>query len=199
MRIVRSCRRAAAVVSWSRARRRNPLRRGTDRVESWLLALTVALAVALPVPVGIAVGGAYEHVQRAAIQHALVTDATIVRVLTPGGPSRAAQPHPTEALARWRTPAGQERTGEIRVSARAVAGATVPVGLDRAGNAVAPPRTPQQIHTNALVFGFSAGWGVLLALWAAFALAKFRLARARLAAWEHEWAQVEPGWSRSSH
>src|SRR5439155_1763362 len=126
---------------------RNPLRRGTDRVESWLtLVVTLALLVGGPLVVWQAGAAAYRGAAAAAArdqqsQHryqitAVLRDDASKYVITNGDQSTQQGPVP----ARWTAPDGTTHDGAvIPPSAGDRSGDPVTISTDRQGNLTQPP------------------------------------------------------------
>ncbi|MCU7726010.1 hypothetical protein ODJ79_19980 [Actinoplanes sp. KI2] len=169
---------------------RNPLRRGSDRVEAWLnavLLITLALAGS-----AMAVGtsrGAYRAEEKAAAwdrTHRFEVWAVLV--------SKPAAPQGT-AQARWKAPDGSPRTGPVTAALSTAAGAWVPIWVDETGAvSTAPPHHSPATH--------AAGVGAVTLLLVAAALAAIwlfcrrLLDRQRLRTWQDEWLEVGPRWSK---
>ncbi|MGE3288523.1 MAG: hypothetical protein AB7J32_20830 [Pseudonocardia sp.] len=170
-------------------------RRLPDRIEdaaAWLLATLVLLAALGAVLVGRAVYEAAAHEQartdRVEVTATLLQD---VPLAVMPGPAVAAVP----ARAAWVGPDGPH-TGEITVAGQLQAGSAYPIWVDRSGRpAPAPPSTVDAVAAGfAIAMSVLVGvWSVLGGLWWAVRAWTLRLA---CAAWEREWAAVEPRWSR---
>lgn len=163
---------------------RNPLVRGTDRVEAVVRALIVALAV-LAVPVAAATGTAVHddlvHTFAAQRLERQRVEATVV-----GVSAARVQPYevPDVAEIAWEF-RGSEHTAEIPVYDSAV-GDRVPVWVDEAGNRTGAVPTDSDAVAQAilaalvqwlLVVGIACGAGLALRL---------RLDALRAAAWDRE-------------
>ncbi|GIJ72606.1 Rv1733c family protein [Virgisporangium ochraceum] len=177
---------------------RNPLRRPTDRFETWFtVLLTIAVLVTAPFAVWWCAGDAYERATSAAdrqrdmlflVQAVLLADADRAeRTYTDDGATLLLVP------ARWTAPDGTVRTGQLEPPAYGRAGSTVAIWTDIRGNPMQPPTS------NPL--GASVGVGLAVTSFAvvvyACVLAAVRrsLNRRRMAAWQREWRSVEPRWS----
>jgi hypothetical protein len=139
---------------------RNPLRRGSDRVETVVLgALLAAFLAAAPFAAHAA--GALGHdsaVRQAQAQRASLVQvtATLLRsapVLTGYG---SASGFAVEA--RWRAPDGQVKIGELFVTADVAAGHSTRIWVDRTGRLTGPPLSGNQITGRAqLAAGVAVG------------------------------------------
>lgn len=121
-----------------------------------------------------------------------------VAVLTQPGPTAGSQM--TAVQARWRPPDGTQRSGTLTtVTAPAIyyarAGASVRVWLDRSGEPLSPPLSPDDIVSDALFAGSMITAGVGVAVILCYVLCRIALDRHRLARWESAWAAVGPRWT----
>lgn len=181
---------------------RNPLVRPVDRLENVLLVLAVLLIVAA-VPFAWAFGSQTYVAQRAAAASAVAERQPATAVLRADAPPQIVTPQGVAANGRaaveatWLLPDGTERTGLVSTDRGAAKGSRVPVWLDRAGNAVAPPPQPG----DALAVGFSTGlvtWlGFATIVCGAFGVTRFLLDRHRGQRWSREWAALRIGHSHS--
>ncbi|KDN80780.1 Rv1733c family protein [Kitasatospora cheerisanensis] len=174
--------------------RKNPLRRGSDRIQWWLSALALLLAVA-GLPAALAVGLAVDHDQaRAARAEAASRHPVTARVAenVPVGAGTATVP----ATVTWTSADGTAHRGIARVVPGERAGAEVRIWLDAAGTVVRPPATTGQ----AAVTGWIAGLLTATALPLVGVLVRdggrVVLDRRRYARWDAEWLLVEPHWTR---
>jgi len=176
----------------------NPLRRGSDMIEAWLLPGAVALFLILgPLVAGAA--GLRVHADNLAAQRAEHSWHRVPAVLLQPAPGpimsdNGANTWLVWAPARW-TAAGRAHTGSVPAPAGTRAGATVPVWLDRAGD-VRVPLTAAGARDRIMIAG-----GLALTVLAAFLaglalLGRWMLDRRRLAGWEAAWLSVGPQWSR---
>lgn len=180
---------------------RSPMRRRTDRVEAAVTAVTAVLALLTVLLASAIAMGSYHRAQSEAATTAsqqtlviavLLTDAA-VPVADPPEHSMAAEP---TALARWPLPHGQQRTAPLWVSADRHAGDRISIWIDRNGNRVDPPVTPESMVADAVAYGvalLTGGWALLGSLWWTACRV---LARINAAWWDLDWARTGPGWSR---
>jgi len=179
---------------------RNPLRRGTDRVEAVLrLATIILVVVGIPIA-AVAVGRQADHValNRAYAQRA--TDRLVAAVLLQDAPATGV-PDPYTSVqtawvpARWQPPGMPPRTGDVLAIAGARKGSTVKTWIDASGAVIDPPLDHRDIAGDvclAVVGTCFASWLVLIAIGS---LARRTLDRRRLSAWEAEWRANGPMWS----
>ncbi|MFD8588568.1 hypothetical protein ACFV1B_03255 [Streptomyces sp. NPDC059637] len=185
--------------------RGNPLRRRSDRVETWVgLVLVAGAAVGAPA-VGWGVGDAVhtsllhtaqqERAERHRVAAVLLEDAP--GVSSPADPETAdSGVNAPPVLVRWTGRDGVERTARVQVGAGLVAGDTTAVWVDRGGRVALPPLSRAQAEAYGIVAGIGgagAAGGLLLTLrWAVH----LRFERQRLDAWEQEWRRVGPDWGK---
>lgn len=174
---------------------RNPLRRGSDRAETAILALLVAAFLACaPIAWHFAGSWTYQAYEREAqAQRATVhlVPATVLRA-APGWTATGADP---DVLARWRAPDGRLRTGPVFVPGGAAAGRTVHVWIDQAGQISYPPLQQVQVISRAQLARMLAVIALGVMATGAGVLAHRALDRRRLAGWEAEWLAKGPDWS----
>ena len=179
---------------------RNPLRRGTDRIEAALrLVMLILLATAVPTA-AVLVGQQADHMalNQAHAQQAadhLVNAVLLKQAPASGIPDPYTSVQYAWVLARWQPPGLPPRTGEVLAPAGARKGSTVRTWIAPSGAVTAPPLSHRDIAGDvciAVVATCLVSWLVLLA---AGALARRALDRRRLNAWEAEWRASGPLWS----
>jgi hypothetical protein len=178
---------------------RNPLRRGTDRVEAALRLVMIILMVAV-IPAAVAAGRWADHyaLHRAQLQRAV--DHQVTAVLLQDGPGIGTPDLYTSVQtawvpARWQPPGQPPRTGEVLAVAGARKGSTVRTWIDPSGAVTDPPVDHRVVVGNvwlAVMMTCLVSWVLLLA---AGMLARWALGRRRLRAWEAEWRASGPQWS----
>ena len=172
---------------------RNELRRAADRIEA---AVIVFLAAAFLTAVAAAtcLAGHLYQSQHTAAARLRPTAA----VLSQPGPGPTATTTATGAT--WRLPNGTERSGALTtVTAPAIyyapAGTSVRIWLNRSGEPVAPPPSPEDMILTALCAGFTTAVAAAVAFIFCYLLCRIALDRHRLARWEAAWAAVGPHWT----
>jgi len=183
---------------------RNPLRRGTDRVEAALrLVLVILLVVAVPIAAVVA-GRQADHLALRHAQAQRAADRLVTAVLLKDAPS-AGTPDPYTSIqtawvpARWQLAGHPARTSVVLALAGAHKGSTVQIWTDASGAVTDPPLNHRDITGQVCVAVMATCLGSLLALLAAGVLARWVLDRRRLRAWEAEWRASEPLWSGRRH
>ena len=178
---------------------RNPLRRGTDRVEAVLRLVLVILLVAV-IPTAVAAGRWADHqaLHRAQLEQAtdrLVTAVLLENASASGVPDPYTSVQTAWVRARWQPPGQPPRTGEVLAVAGARQGSTLRTWIDRSGAVTDPPMDHRVIVGYvflAVMATCQLSWLVLLA---AAVLVRRALDRRRLNAWEAEWRASGPLWS----
>ncbi len=182
---------------------RNPLRRGTDRIEAALrLVMMIMLVTAVPAAAVLA-GQHADHValNQAHAQQAtdhLVTAVLLQQAPATGTPDPYTSVQTTWVLARWQPPGLPSRTGEVLATAGAHKGSTVRTWIAPSGAVTAPPLDHRGIAGDvciAVVATCLVAWLVMLA---SGALARRALDWRRLNAWDAEWRASGPLWSGHS-
>jgi hypothetical protein len=179
---------------------RNPLRRGTDRVEAILRLVLIILLVAVIPAAAVAAGRWADHraLHRAELERA--TEHQVTAVLLENAPATGV-PDPytsvqtTWVRARWQPPGQPPRTGAVLAVAGARQGSTVRTWIDSSGAVTDPPMEHRVIAGYiclAVMITCVLSWLVLLA---AVLLVRRALDRRRLNAWEAEWRASGPLWS----
>jgi hypothetical protein len=178
---------------------RNPLRRGTDRVEGALRLVMIILVVAV-IPAAIAAGRWADHyaLHRAQAQRAVNHQVTAVLLRdapATGIPDPYTSVQTTWVPARWQPPGQPPRTGEVLAAVGARKGSTVRTWIDPSGAVTDPPVDHGVVVGDvwlAVMMTSLVSWVLLPA---AGMLARRALDRRRLRAWEAEWRASGPQWS----
>ncbi len=174
---------------------RSSLRRPSDRLEGFIIALLCAAFVA-------AVAAAPAFAQW--LYHDQRTAATRLHpgtaVLTQAGPSAGVDASEATAAARWRAPDGRQLKGALTpLTAPAISGAPagtrVQVWLTRSGQPQQPPVTPTGAMLSCVILTICAMSGAAVALLLCYWLCRLAIDRRRLAAWAAEWTLTGPKWN----
>jgi hypothetical protein len=174
---------------------RNPLRRGSDRVETAMLGVLLA-AFLVGAPFAAHAAGSWTYAtsaREAQAQQAALhqVPAILLQATAPWGISEGG----AEANARWRAPDGQVRTGQIFVPSVAPAGSTVVVWVNQAGKLTDSPLQHSQVTGRAVMARVLAVAVLAVTLIIVGWAARRALDRYRLAAWDAEWLATGPRWS----
>ena len=178
---------------------RNPLRRRSDRVETVVLGvLLAAFGAAAPFAAHAAGSWAYAlSVREAQAQRASLhqVPATLLATAPTWNAYANGEELSPDVNARWRSPDGQVRTGEVFVPAGAAAGSTVPVWTNQAGQLTSPPLGAIQLASRAQLAEGAAVGSLAIALIVAGWMTRRLLDHRRLAAWDADWLATGPRWS----
>ena len=179
---------------------RNPLRRGTDRVQAALRLVTVILLVAGVPTAAVVAGRQADHLalNRAHVAQArdhLVTAVLLRNAPATGIPNPYTDVQTTWVLARWQ-PSGQPpRVGQVLALVGARKGSAVQTWIDRSGAVTSPPMDHRDIAGDvcfAVIATCLVSW---LLVMIAGMLVRRALDHRRLSAWEAEWRASGPLWS----
>lgn len=180
---------------------RNPLRRGTDRVEGALRLVMIIVVVAVVPATAVAAGRWTEHHVLHQAQAQQAADHQVTAVLLRDAPATGT-PDPYTSVqtawvpARWQPPGQPYRTGEVLAVAGARKGNTVRTWIDRSGVVTDPPLNHRVIAGDVWMAVTATLLVSGLLLLGAAGLARRMLDRRRLSAWEAEWRTSGPLWSR---
>ena len=179
---------------------RNPLRRGTDRIEAALrLVVMIMLVTAVPAAAVFAGQQAYHAaLNRAHAQQAtdhLVNAVLLEQAPATGTPDPYTSVQTAWVLARWQPPGLPSRTGEVLATAGARKGSTVRTWIAPSGAVTAPPMDHRDIVGDVLIAVIATCLVSWLVLLVSCALARRALDRRRLSAWDAEWRASGPLWS----
>jgi len=182
----------------------NPLRRASDRAESWIrLGLLTAFLAAGPL---VAIGAGH-WMEAAGLREARAQAAAERQVhatLLRNAPiTRTLGPYERQVLAwvpaRWDAPGGSPRTGKVTAVLPARAGSTVTIWTAAATGQLAQPPLPRHQITERAVLLVALTPAVLaLALLGLLRLSCRMLDRQRLAGWAAAWSAIGPQWTGRS-
>jgi hypothetical protein len=180
--------------SWwvARAFGRNPLLRGTDRIEACVIVLAILLALAATgvcAAAGVAVYGSHVrlYAQQARARHTVA--ATVIEAS-----DQTHAPHTTGFAVRaiWPVGAGVQ-THWYRTDRAVKAGDRIDIWVDSAGLPAAPPTSVSQAGIDAVGVGAAIWVAVALGLMACIAMMRSPLNRIRFAQWEREIRSLADG------
>jgi hypothetical protein len=177
---------------------RNPLRRRTDKIATWLMAqFLVAVLIGAPL-LGIAAftwagraGAAEQRAERSWRE----VPAVLLRSV-PAPDSFAGVFGYSWAPARWTAPNGQVRSGDIPVEVGPAAGRKVLLWVDAAGRPTDAPLTHRAVMARAATAAAVVTAVLLIVLSCLALIVRWLLDRRRLADWELAWAIVGPQWTK---
>jgi hypothetical protein len=173
----------------------NPLRRGSDRVETAVLALLVIVFLAAAPFAALASGSwALARAHQAQLTERASSYQVPAVVLKLDAPSGGAYADPG-AQARWTAHDGSVITGEIPVPLATTVGSTQWLWTTADGRLTNPPLQDSQVKAQAHV---AEGFGlVTLAVLLAITglVTRWTLDKRRMAAWDAEWRTTGPRWT----
>lgn len=180
---------------------RNPLRRGTDRLEACLLGgLFVAAVAGAPFAVQAASHAADESALHLR-QEQLATTHQVPAVLTQAAGTVSGYTLGTSvpAPATWSSADGVRQSGEVPAPPGSPKGTVVGIWTDDAsGYLVNPPLTLAEVagQADTAIVGAIAGIGVVYL--SSAAAIRLVMNRRRMAAWDADWLATAPMWNRQS-
>lgn len=178
--------------------RRNPLKRRSDRLESWVVLAAWALTVCGGVIAGLL---SAESVESGLARQRAEWRSTAA-LLTQDAPEPSATSGPEAekvwAKVRWTAPDGSERQGQARVEPATLMGTQVTVWTDTEGRLVTKPAGESQAQLRAALVGGLAGVCVAAVPYVGGRLVRGRLERRRMDQWDEEWALIGPLWERKT-
>jgi hypothetical protein len=179
---------------------RNPLRRTSDRVQTYLLAGLLAAGIAgAPFAAQAAGHATYAAMLRAERAQRATRHQVNAELLRQAGDTSVNGYEfgiEVSVPARWTTVTGVPRTGQLMAPEGSQKGTTVTVWTDSSGALVDAPLQPGQVAAQAdlAAVGAVAGIGILY-LCEALIISQL-LNRRRMTAWDADWALTEPMWNR---
>ncbi|MFI5080033.1 MAG: hypothetical protein ACHQCE_03100 [Streptosporangiales bacterium] len=179
---------------------RNPLCRGTDRIEAALRLVMVVLLVAGVPAAAVVAGRQADHLalNRAHAQQArdhLVTAVLLENAPATGIPDPYTDVQTSWVLARWQPPGQPPRTGQVLAVAGTRQGSTVRTWIDPSGAVTSPPPDHRDITGDVCIAVIATCLVSWLLLLVSGVLVRRALDRRRLNAWEAEWRASGPLWS----
>jgi hypothetical protein len=169
-----------------RAAGRNPLVRGSDRLELLIVTLgilVVVVAAACAGALGTAAHDARSRVYTAQAQtrHTVIAEAIDDSTIVLGVDDNMT----TRVTARWQVN-GTERTGSVAVDRPVKTGDPLRIWVDRSGNRVDAPTPTSQAGVDAVLVAYATWQAVVLAAAALIWWGRSRLDRRRDTAWERD-------------
>ena len=177
----------------------NPLRRRTDKLATSLAALLLVVVLVGAPLLAIAVYGWAGRVGAAELR-AERSWHQVSAVLLKSAPSPDALANSLFGYswvpARWLTPNGHARTGNLAVEVGMAAGRKVRIWVDGAGRLTDAPLTQRAVQARATTAAAVATTVLLIAVFVLVWAGRSLLDRRRLADWELAWAIVGPKWTK---
>lgn len=180
--------------------RRNPLCRGTDRVEGWLT-LGAVLLITLATPTAALCGGRAAHqalLETVRDQHRQRQQvwATVAETAPPAD-SDPEHGSGYRVAATWTAADGRTHSGTVTTDRAAEPGDRLRVWTDARGELTSRPMDAATAATHAVLAGIGTAGVAAGLVEAVRRLAVRRLMSRRYARWEEEWARVGPDWGRA--
>jgi hypothetical protein len=183
---------------------RNPLARGTDRLEGVTLTIAVVVSLLL-VPVALVLGSVVHADLTAKGELQARTAHETVAVLTADAPRSTFDGHgvaiagKSKVAARWTAPDGSVHTGRVQANDGLKTGAKVRIWVGRHGDLVDRPVSAADADA-AGAFAALGAWTTVVCLLALLQTClHLALNRRRYRAWDEQWERVEPGWNNYRH
>lgn len=178
--------------------RRNPLKRGSDRVEAWALLVSGLLLVVGAPTVGVETGLAMTaDAHRPAADWKAVSAVVIHKAPPPSTITGVdSGDRPVLATVRWHVPGGHDHTGHALVRPNSPAGTRTTIWLDRNGHVHQDLVDPLSAAYDGIAFGFLTGTATAMFAGGSYAAIRCALDRRRAAALAYEWAVIGPEWRR---
>ncbi|OLZ63127.1 hypothetical protein AV521_39660 [Streptomyces sp. IMTB 2501] len=170
--------------------RRNPLRRHSDVVESWIVLVIWRPAVLAGVVAGVVAARAVDRSTRVHAMSAVLTDSAASTPATDGGYDDGR----VWAAVRRTDTDGSTHAGQVKVFPGAPAGSQVTVWKDRWDRVVFAPVTGAAATLQAAMTGVLVAPSVGAMVWSAGCVVRTWLIRRRMAEWDEEWKQIGPEW-----
>lgn len=173
----------------------NPLRRRSDRLQSWLKLAVCGLFVVGLVVAGVVGQASYRRglatEQRAELSYPVT--GRVVSVVT-WASDQSGGYVPASARVVWRDAAGRRHTDDVVTSA--YRGEQVRLWIDRVGH----PYPTRYSHTwtvlDAVASGLATAMIAAAGLLSLYLVVVLLIDRRRHSTWDREWLVVEPGWRR---
>ncbi|WP_367325753.1 hypothetical protein [Streptomyces sp. HUAS ZL42] len=179
----------------------NPLRRTSDRVETWCSGLLLAVLV-LGLPAASVSAGLAVHESTMRTVEAQSAERFQVTARVTSAPEAATGSDADEkqnVQVRWIGADGRQETGTARVPLDKTAGSTVRIWVDRDGTVQDPPMSASNAIASGWLMGCMTAAGVYAGFVAARKGVRRALDRGRYRQWDEEWDRVEPLWSARFH
>lgn len=183
-------------------RTRNPLRRTSDRIQALAayLAVMVVLLVAPWAAWSLGRNTYREQLrasewerQRVSRAEAVLGEDAVWHAAD--GSEGLPPPKYVPTAARWTGPDGLPHTGTVFAAVGGRKNDIVLIWVDPRG-AVASPPAARNPAADAVVVALFVSCGIAGALTGLYRIVVWRLDRGRLRAWQQEWVEVEPRWTR---
>ncbi|MEU6084469.1 hypothetical protein [Streptomyces sp. NPDC047108] len=186
--------------------RRNPQRRRTDLLESWV-ALLAALLIALGAPaVGLVVGSEVENALAQTVrtqnEHRHLVPATVVRPMKqppvdPDPETSSARDALHRVVATWKAPDGSVSTRPVGAPRAVTTGDRFRIWVDDHGRPVNRPMDESTADSHAALAGVGAGALTTGLVEVARRLTVWRILHRRYDHWDRAWERAGQDWGRT--
>ena len=177
--------------------RRNPLRRGTDRVEAWTVLVSLLTLVIGAPAAGLATGmSVAASAPRPPADWHRVSAVLTQKAPAPAPPTDVSNYEQVEAAVRWRAPDGSPRSGFAWVRPNTAAGSRTTIWLDGTGTLHKDPLQAVRTQARALAYGTVVATGTAALAIGGYVLVRVRLDKRRTLRLDREWTVVGPQWRR---
>jgi hypothetical protein len=179
---------------------RNPLRRTSDRVETYLLMALFLVAAAGAPFAALAASHAAHDAALHAEQVQMASRHQVRAVLTQPAGSGVGYTLTSEVpvQATWTSVAGVRRAGDVIAPAGSPKGTAVTVWTDTAGDLTSPPLLNSQVAGQADMAAVCAIAGVGVLYLCEAAVLRRVLHKRRISAWDADWEVTARAWNRQS-
>jgi hypothetical protein len=176
----------------------NPLRRPSDRAETWIMGGLLAVFL-VGAPFAVLAGGGFanglaRHVQQE--QWSTERQVTATTTEPAVAPTTSYGQAYVPVKARWKAPDGKSVTGYIPVVLGVSAGARQQLWTTLGGRITAPPLMDSQVADLTTIGRAASVAALLLVLAGARAVARHELNRRRFAEWDADWQAADAHRSR---
>ncbi|KUO15980.1 Rv1733c family protein [Streptomyces dysideae] len=175
----------------------NPLRRTSDRVETWCCRFLLAvLVLGLPVA-SVSTGLAFHESTMRTVQAQSAERFQVTARVTsaPEAAQGSTADGKQKVQLRWIGADGRQQTGTTRVPLDKTAGSTVRIWVDRDGTVRDPPMSASNANASGWLMGGMTAVGVYVGFVGARKGMRLALDHRRYAQWDAGWDRVEPLWS----
>jgi hypothetical protein len=173
---------------------RNALARRSDRAQAALLVAVVVIGLSAIPFAAAAASQKYAQQTQISLQQTSTRHLATATLLGDGATADAngrAAATGTSTEATWPLPDGSLRTGKVSAGEGTLAGQTVSIWIDTAGNPVTAPLSADAVDIVAVGVGLGLWLGLCLALASLYLLTRYGLDRGRAAQWQRDWALLE--------
>jgi hypothetical protein len=187
---------STAAGRWARGWRldRNPLRRASDRTETFVLVL-LFVAFLVGAPLAALGSSAWAHTLAQRDLHAQLASRYLVTAVTTVAPASQSGSLVSAARARWTAPDGKVVTDELAVPDGSKTGTPVQIWTTDDGKVTTQPMNASGVGSLTVLGGVAGVIAFAALLTLSGALARWSIDRRRMAAWDSDWRMMGPRWT----